>query len=67
MHIPPSTYINPVPTLTSLLYVYSLQRDTAVGKELGLSTGDLASGELSHAAVVGVVHEVVWLGVAFNQ
>lgn len=36
-----------------------LERDTAVGAHLALQTGDLASGELVHAAVVAVVHVVV--------
>ena len=37
-------------------------REGTVGGDLGLETGGLASGELGHAGVVGVVHVVVcWL------
>jgi hypothetical protein len=55
--------LHTLPLCTALLphraCVGRLDRDATVGPHLGLQTGDLAGGELVHAAVVRVVHVVV--------
>lgn len=37
----------------------NILRHTTIGRHLGPETGDLAWGELSHAGIVTVVHEVI--------